>query len=343
LKQIKDAHNDSVTIKDVAREAGVSIATVSRVLNDSSGVTSKLVEKVQAAITTTGYQFNAVARALKVKKSRSIGLIIPDIENPFFPALVRGIEDTARKYDYSIILCNSDGYAEEEKKYIRFLHSKQVDGVIFTGGIGSDENLSLLAKLKIPVVNLDRQSKKINMSSVVADNYYGATLAVEHLVNQGAKNIVFLGGPPRLSVAMERFEGYRDVLRKHDFKIADELILNGEFTFDSGYQNMLLLLKEQKKFDAVFAANDMIAFGVIECLVEHNIKVPEDVIVAGYDDIRMAAWYKPSLTTVRQPVYQMGQEAVKILMELMSDSEAGVKERKFRPELVVRTTTCVKD
>ncbi|MBP2630907.1 MAG: transcriptional regulator, LacI family [Firmicutes bacterium] len=331
--------NTTATIKDVARKAGVSIATVSRILNGTGVVSPKLIENVQTTIKEIGYQPNAVARALKIKESKSIGLIIPDIENPFFPALVRGVEDTARKYDYAVILCNSDGYAEEEQRYIRFLHSKQVDGVIFTGSIDSDQNLALLAELNMPVVTLDRQSQLENISSVSVDNYYGATLAVEHLLDQGANKIAFLGGADRLSVAVERFQGYQDVLKKRGIPIVDDLILHGEFTFNSGYENTAILLKKQEKFDAVFAANDLIAFGVIDCLTKHGIEVPREIIVAGYDDIRMAGWYKPSLTTVRQPVYQMGEKTVEILLALFSKPESEIYTERFRPELIIRNST----
>ncbi len=331
--------NSTATIKDVARKAGVSIATVSRILNGSGVVSPKLMENVQSAIKEIGYQPNAVARALKIKESKSIGLIIPDIENPFFPALVRGVEDTAREYDYAVILCNSDGYAVEEKRYIRFLHSKQVDGVIFTGSIDSEENLTLLTDLDVPVVTLDRQSKLENISSVSVDNYYGAMLAVEHLLDQGAKKVAFLGGAPRLSVAAERFQGYQDVLKKRGITILDDLILHGEFTFNSGYGNTALLLERREEFDAVFAANDLIAFGVIDCLTKHGIEVPREIIVAGYDDIRMAGWYTPSLTTVRQPVYEMGRKTVEILLTLLSATEREIHTERFRPELIIRNST----
>lgn len=331
--------NTKTTIKDVARAAGVSIATVSRILNGSGVVSPQLMKKVQSAVEATGYYPNAVARALKIKESKSIGLIIPDIENPFFPALVRGIEDTARKHDYSVILCNSDGYAAEEKRYIHFLYSKQVDGVIFTGGVNGDENLALLSELALPVVTLDRQSNVMDVNSVGVDNYYGAMLAVKHLIEQGARKIAFLGGAARLSVAAERFQGYQDALKELDILLAEDLILHGEFTFDSGYQNAGRLLNSAEPFDAVFAANDLIAFGAIECLTEHGIKVPQEVLVAGYDDIWMARWYKPSLTTVRQPVYQMGQKAVEILLTLLSNAECTVQAEKFRPELIIRNST----
>ncbi|CUH95942.1 hypothetical protein P22_2030 [Propionispora sp. 2/2-37] len=332
--------NTKTTIKDVARAAGVSIATVSRILNGSGIVSPQLMKKVQTAVETTGYYPNAVARALKIKESKSIGLIIPDIENPFFPALVRGIEDAARKHDYAVILCNSDGYAAEENRYIHFLYSKQVDGVIFTGGIHGDENLALLSELALPVVTLDRQSNVANVNSVGVDNYYGAMLAVRHLIEQGAEKIAFLGGAARLSVAAERFQGYQDALAEEGILFSSNLILHGEFTFDSGYQNAARLLKNEESFDAIFAANDLIAFGAMECLAERGIKVPQEVMVAGYDDIWMARWYKPSLTTVRQPVYQMGQKAVDILLTLLSDKDRAVQAEKFRPELVIRNSTC---
>lgn len=339
MRNIDSTNGNTATIKDVARQAGVSIATVSRILNGSAGVSPGLTERVQQAITELGYQPNAVARALKVKESRSIGLIIPDIENPFFPALVRGVEDMARSYDYAVILCNSDGVGSEEERYIRLLHGKQVDGVIFTGGVNSDASLELLASLPIPAVSLDRQSKRVHMRSVVVDNVYGAALAVRHLVDLGARRIAFIGGSPQLSVADERFKGYSQVLVEQGLPVDDELILHGDFTYDSGYQNAWLLLEKEYQFDAVFAANDMIAIGVIECLAARGIRVPQDVRVAGYDDIRLAGWYKPTLTTVRQPVYEMGQEAVRMLLHLLTNPVQASAEKRFRPELIVRQST----
>ncbi|SHJ26442.1 transcriptional regulator, LacI family [Propionispora hippei DSM 15287] len=339
MKTADSANGNAATIKDVARQAGVSIATVSRILNGSAGVSPALTERVQQAVDALGYQPNAVARALKVKESHSIGLIIPDIENPFFPALVRGVEDMARSHDYAVILCNSDGVGSEEERYIRLLHGKQVDGVIFTGGANSDSSMELLASLPIPAVSLDRQSKRVHMSSVVVDNVYGAALAVRHLVELGGRRIAFIGGSPQLSVAAERFKGYGQVLAEYGLPLDEGLILHGDFTYDSGYQNAWLLLEKEREFDAVFAANDMIAIGVIECLAARGIRVPQDVRVAGYDDIRLAGWYKPALTTVRQPVYEMGQEAVRMLLHLLGSSAQEMVEKRFRPELIVRQST----
>ncbi len=339
MKTADSANGNAATIKDVARQAGVSIATVSRILNGSAGVSPALTERVQQAVDALGYQPNAVARALKVKESHSIGLIIPDIENPFFPALVRGVEDMARSHDYAVILCNSDGVGSEEERYIRLLHGKQVDGVIFTGGANSDSSMELLSSLPIPTVSLDRQSKRVHMSSVVVDNVYGAALAVRHLVELGGRRIAFIGGSPQLSVAAERFKGYGQVLAEYGLPLDEGLILHGDFTYDSGYQNAWLLLEKERKFDAVFAANDMIAIGVIECLAARGIRVPQDVRVAGYDDIRLAGWYKPALTTVRQPVYEMGQEAVRLLLHLLGSPTQDMVEKRFRPELIVRQST----
>lgn len=329
----------AATIKDVAKMAGVSIATVSRILNGTAVVSPDLSEKVRVAIAQLGYYANDVARALKGKESCSIGLIIPDIENPFFPALVRSIEDTARGYDNAIVLCNSDGKVREERRYIEFLYSKRVDGLIFTGGADSAASIELLEVLKIPTVILDRRVFPQKMHSVILDNAYGAQLAVKHLLDAGSKKIAFVGGALGLSVAQERYQGYADTLREHGVALDERLVWLDAFTFDSGYAGMEALLKQDVPFDAVFAGSDIMAFGVIECLQKHKIRVPQDVLVVGYDDVWMSKWYKPSLTTIQQPIYEIGKAAVDLLMEVCSQPEMQLKELKFQPKLIVRNST----
>ena len=328
-----------ITIKDVAKLAGVSIATVSRIMNGTATVSTDLTEKVQSAIAQLGYSSNNVARALKAKESCSIGLIIPDIENPFFPTLVRSIEDTARSYGNSIMLCNSDGKAQEEKRYIEFLYSKRVDGLIFTGGVDCEASLALLESLPIPSVILDRRAMNKKMHSVLVDNYYGAQLAVEHLLKSGCEKIAFIGGVEQISVAQDRYQGYRDTLKKNHREFDARLVHLDEFTFESGYRGMQSLLEQKVSFDAVFAGNDIMAFGVIECLINHGLQVPADVLVVGYDDIWMAKWYKPSLTTICQPVYDIGKAAVDLLMQLRENPRLKVQEKIFKPELAIRNST----
>lgn len=338
MKHLKSS-TANVTIKDVARVAGVSIATVSRILNGSAGVSEELAVRVAEAVDVLEYRPNALARALKERKSRSMGLVIPDIENPFFPALVRGVEDAARQHGYAVILCNSDGDPVEEDRYIQFLFSKQVDGILFIGGAESEGNLDLLAALPIPVVTLDRRSTAVKLSAVVCDNYQGAILAVEHLIKTDRKKIAFIGGPVNSSSAIDRRRGFFDTHNRFGLPVNERLVYTGNYSFDNGYKITKALIESTEAFDAIFAANDMMAVGAIEALIENGIGVPENVAVAGFDDIRMAGWYKPALTTVRQPVYEMGQAAVTMLIKQISGTAEEVCEQKFLPELIVRKST----
>lgn len=330
--------DDQMTIKDVAKMAGVSIATVSRILNGKDNVSPALAKKVYSAIEQLQYRPNAVAKALKRSESHSIGLIIPDIENPYFPALVRGAEDAANMFNYAVFLCNTDGQQEREEKYINFLLEKRVDGILYTSSVESGKSIDLLETLSIPVVLLDRQVD-VKLDKVVTDNWLGAFWIVEHLIREGRKAIAFISGPCKVSTSEERLAGYKDALARYDIPFDPCRTLEGNFTFESGWQAAARLIDCGVGFDAIFAANDMMAFGAIELLEKKGVIVPEDVAVAGYDDIRMAAWYKPALTTVRQPVYVMGQQAVRLLIERKEDRHAPYKERRLRPELIVRASS----
>lgn len=327
------------TIKEVAQEAGVSIATVSRVLNGQSGVSKELAEQVKEIVRKMNYQPNAIARALKNSESRSIGLIIPDIENPFFPALVRGVEDAAQKNSYAVILCNTDGEPQQEEKYIKFLLSKQVDGILFVGNLDFQEHSSWLSLLPVPMVLLDRRIEGAPYSTVLIDNEMGAFLAVEHLIKQGRQQIAIIGGKPQSSTSRERVRGARRALALYGYNDQEEGYFDGYFTFDGGYQATMQLLASRYTFDAVFAANDMMAIGSIECLVNHGRNVPQEVAVAGFDDIKMAEWYKPSLTTVRQPVYKMGQLAVKSMVQQLTGVMTKPCDTVLKPELIVRKSS----
>lgn len=327
------------TIKDVAKVAGVSIATVSRTLTGKDRVSPLLAERVLQAIQELQYQPNDVARALKINESRSIGLIIPDIENPFFPALVRGVQDAAKMHNYAVILCNTDGKTEEEKKYIQFLYSKRVDGIAFTESVDNKKNISLLDSLGIPVVLLDRRVEGMRASGVSTDNRLGAFMATQHLLDLGKRRIVFISGPLKLSSGADRAKGYQDALLRYNIQYDKDLACIGAFTYESGYAAVEKLLFSRHKFDAIFASNDMMAIGAIECLNKYGIRVPKDVAVVGFDDIRLAGWYRPLLTTVRQPVYDMGQYAMKLLMEHITGKRINSYEKIFKPELIIRQSS----
>ncbi|EGO62842.1 LacI family DNA-binding transcriptional regulator [Acetonema longum] len=328
-----------LTIKDVARTAGVSIATVSRILNGQGGVSEELIDKVQLTVQELNYQPNAVARALKVQESRSIGLIIPDIGNPFFPALVRGVEDAAQVHGYALILCNTDGDPDKEINYIKFLRSKQVDGILLVGNIGFEQSGHWLSDAAVPIVLVDRRIAGAPLSTVIVDNQAGAVLAVEHLIRQGRRQIAIVSGRPASPTNTERVNGYIQALAANRLFCRTDLVVNGDFTFEGGYRAAEILLNRGCRFDAIFAANDLMAIGVIECLAQNGRRVPDDVAVAGFDNIRLAAWYKPALTTINQPVYEMGQLAVAALLEHMADSGAQARDIMLKPELIIRQSS----
>lgn len=329
----------STTIKEVGIEAGVSIATVSRVLNGQSGVSEELIALVQAAVTKLNYRPNGIARALKISRSRCIGLIIPDIENPFFPALVRGVEDAAQKQGYAVILCNTDGKAEDEKSYLKFLLSKQVDGILFVGNLSYEKNKSWLSTLPVPLVLLDRPMLGAPFATVLVDNELGALLAVDHLIKNGKRHIGIISGKHQSLTSEQRIAGALQSLKNHGYSFNEQLLGTGDFTFDGGYQATEILISTGQPFDAVFVANDMMAIGVVECLRKYGKEVPDQVAIVGFDDIPMAKWYKPSLTTVKQPVYEMGQVAVRIMVEQIKSGITKENNKILTPELIVRQSS----
>ena len=332
---MKQNRNESIhaTIKEVAKTADVSIATVSRIVNGTGVVSPELTERVMTAMKTLNYLPNDVARSLKIKSSRSIGLVIPDIENPFFPAMVRGVEDAARNNGYAVILCNTDDNAQEEERYIHFLCNKRVDGILF---IGSVDSYSILSRPPLPVVLLDRCCADEGFSLVATDNRRGAFLATEYLLQRGRSQIAFIGGSRRLSTGDDRAQGYADALASFGIPLRTELQCFGKFSYEGGKVGAEKLLTAGTAFNAVFAANDMIAIGAIETLLGAGLRIPEDVAVIGYDDIQMAAWYKPALTTIHQPVYEMGQTAVDILIRHISGSTDAPQKTLLQPTLVAR-------
>jgi LacI family transcriptional regulator len=333
-----EERENHVTIKDVAREANVSIATVSRIINGKDGVSPELEARVRTIIAQLHYKPNAMARALKVRATRSLGLIIPDIENPFFPAIVRGVEDAAKRYNYSVILCNSDGEIAEERKYVELLYEKRVDGIIFTGG-KADADLACLTSLDIPVVVLDRRLPGMQISSVTSDNVIGGRLAVEHLLTKGRSKIVFISGPDQVVSSQERYVGYCQAVSSAGLDIQEEYRIFGDFSYQGGYDAVTSLMDRGSEIDGIFAANDLMAIGAIEALQDLGIHVPSQVSVIGFDDIQMASIYKPRLTTIRQPIYQMGAQAVRMIMKGIHSKRQKYDDYIYQPELVIRQST----
>ncbi|MGC8611812.1 MAG: LacI family DNA-binding transcriptional regulator [Athalassotoga sp.] len=325
------------SIKDVAKVAGVSISTVSRVLNESQNVSAELKQKVLDAVQNLGYRSNTIARALKGMPTKTLGLLIPTIENPFFPSMVRGVQDEAHRNGYSVFLCNTDGSRIIEETQFKLLLDKKVDGIILVASKYTTRYLK--NGMEFPIVMIDRYVNSPNFSYVTVDHTIGIRLAIEHLYSLGHRKIAFLGSKLLSSGARERFQSYKRYIEEFKMKFDDSLIILGEYTYESGIKMVEELMKRKVKFDSILCGNDLIAFGVIEGLKKYGIKVPKDVSVVGYDDITFSSYHNPKLTTIRQPTYEVGQMATRIVIDMISGVDRRVKHIKIEPSLVIRETT----
>lgn len=302
------------TIKDVSRYAGVSVATVSRVLNNINNVQTETKEKVLKAIADLDYKPNAVARSLYKKRSNTIGLIVPDITNPFFPELARAVEDTARKFGYTVILCNSDGDIEKEKEYIDVLVQNNIYGLIATSTSGTKENFE---KLKIPVVALDRNRDE-EIPCVYADNYQGGRIVAKTLYEKGGSVYGQIRGPANLITAEERAKGFQEFLNLKGIPVIN---YESDFSMVTATKVANLLFDQNPNIDAIFAGNDQIGVATLKVALQRGIKIPEDCQIVGFDGVKISEIVNPSLSTVQQPIYQMGMEATKLLFNLATDKK----------------------
>jgi LacI family transcriptional regulator len=333
------------TIDDIAKEAGVSKATVSRVLNErAAGVGAETRSRVKSIIERMDFEPCGVARGLATGKSRSVGLVIPDIADPFFPLLIRGIEDALRGPSYGLFLCDSDRDISREKEQLRMLLEKRVDGVILNSTSSDcDCQLDLLEKRSVPYILLDRMiESRSHAAGVYADNRKGARIATEYLLKGGARRLLFINGPEELSVSRLRRAGFEDACREESVDAGAILYGSGDHSVESGERLVDALLEKsggKPLFDAIFAANDRMAIGSMRSLAKRGIRIPEEVEIVGFDDIEHARLVDPPLTTVAQPAFGMGRESALLLLRLID----GKKPRKrivfMDPTLVVRGTT----
>ncbi|MGM0499227.1 MAG: LacI family DNA-binding transcriptional regulator [Bacillota bacterium] len=325
-----------VTIKDIAKEADVSITTVSRVLNDKPDVGDDTRAKILKIIEEMNYNPNSVARGLVMQKTHTIGLIIPDISNPFFPQIVRAVEDKAQELGYSVIFFNTDNHLERERKAVELFKSKQVDGLIVSLSLGNEEILKNLKAANYPVVQIDRSVLDHSYPLVSIDNQKSAYKMVEYLLKKGHKKIAHISGDLNTTTARERLSGYKKALKNYKVEINEDYIIEGDYTQDSAYQAMQNLLKLEVRPTAVFAANDLSAAGVYKAVFAADLKIPEDIAVAGHDDINLASLLKPELTTMRQPKYKMGERAVTVLLEMINSENAKIEDQILNTDLIIR-------
>lgn len=322
------------SIKEVAKLAGVSVATVSRVLNDKGYVGQHTREMVEQAIKELNYKPNEVARSLFKKQSSTIGLIVPDIMNPYFPELARAVEDTASKFGYNVILCNSDEDRAKEQAYLDMLQQNYVNGIIVSSNTMTAEQV---IKLNIPVVSIDREISK-GLPTIVVENMKGANTATRYLMSKGCSRIAHIRGPKGVVNADERCEGYREVVQQESW-FSESYIVNGAYDMESSIQATLELLKTHPEIDGIFAANDIMAIGAMKAANQLGTKVPDELAIVGFDGIKLSSVTIPELTTIVQPIYEMGEQATKMLVSLMNQQEVGQTYYKFDVELIERNST----
>ncbi|WP_125154597.1 LacI family DNA-binding transcriptional regulator [Clostridium rectalis] len=327
----------AASIKDVAKEAGVSIATVSRVLNDVDVVNEETKKKVLAAIKKLGYRPNIVARSLKTQRTRTVGIIIPDISNQFYPEIVRGAEDVANIYDYNIILCNTDLDVEKETEYIKVLKEKMVDGVLYMSTCLEKTTMDLINELEMPTVFAETIDENKSFPSVTIDNSQAAFDAVQYLLNKGNKNIVYVGPKEEIVNAISlRYKGYKRALEKNNIAINKNLICYSGMKARDSYSNMMEFISKGERFDAVFCTSDEMAMGVINALRDKNIKVPEEVDVMGFNNVYEASIFYPRLTTISQPMYDMGSVGMRMLIKIINKEPINKEHYVLNYQLIER-------
>lgn len=325
------------TIKDVAKHSGVSVATVSRVLNNKN-VKKETAEHVLRVMKELNYSPNEIARGLSNKKTNTMALIIPMLSNPFFPELASSIEHFAHQYGYKIFLGNTDDKKEKLMSYIDTLSANYVDGVIINSHIAERGALEKLRKQNIPVVTLDRLHSENIYSRISVNNKKGGQLATSHLLEIGCKKIGHIRGPEDERTATERFWGYRTEVNQLDW-FNPSWITNGDFTVEGGYKAMKELLLKHPEIDGVFAANDLSAIGAMKAAYEWNLRIPDDIALVGFDGIEMTKYMVPALTTIKQPLKKMGELAVKELMRMIENPDAEIQKYELEVSLVLQEST----
>jgi len=328
------------TIEDVAKLAKVSIATVSRVINNSSAnVREETRNRILEAIKELDYHPNALAKGLQLNKTMNIGVIIPDISNPYYAEIVRGIQDEADELGYGVIMQNTDWNLERIVKQIYLLREKLADGIIFSGGlIHNFSALSALRDMSNRVVVIGRH--EVNFPAIRVDNIGGATLAVKHLLELGHRRIAFMCYNDSSTSVMDRFTGYMNAFAQYGLQPDKDLIKEGIFSTKTGYCSASELFSSDNRPTAVFASNDQIALGVMHAAREMGISVPEDLSIVGFDDIPISEYFTPPLTTVKVPIYDVGKAAMKLVYQVMNHKEY---ERNiwFNTQLIIRGTTAL--
>lgn len=329
-----------VNLTKVAEKAGVSIATVSRVINNNSNVNAETRLKVEQAIKSLKYKPNRIAKRLRNKNASSnlLGVLIPDIQNPFYVEVLRGIEDVAYKNGYVLIVCNFSQDEEKEKLYIDTLQSESIDGLIAAPSSEENEKIINLVKSGMPLVCVDRGLNGVDVDLVLVENRNGAYAATEYLAKSGYKRIAYISGIPALPSSRQREKGYLDALVANGISIDRELIKYGDSRHESGVKLCNELLNLPNPPDAIFTGNNLITLGALETIHKRNLKIPDDIAIVGFDDMYWSISLNPPLTAVRQPAHEIGKRAAELLIQRINDPSRPTVNMTLKTELMIRSS-----
>jgi len=328
------------TIKDVAAHAGVSVATVSAVINGNKYVSPGLKQRVKESIVALDYERNSLAQGLKMHTSQSIGLIISDITNPYFTSVLRGVEDVANAHGYTLIFGNTDEDMKKEISYMHLLESQRVDGLIVSFTLGNHEYLRAWPTRRLPLVSIDRLPPELNIDVVLVDNVAGAREAVEHLITLGHKQIGIVTGLSSITSTEERMICYQRALEAHGIPSDPALIAEGNSRIDGGEREVLqLLTQESARPTALFVMNGPMVIGAMQAITLLGLHCPQDIALVGFDDFEWASVMHPRLTMVRQPAYEIGQKAAELLFARLKKRDAPPQAVRLQPQLIIRESS----
>lgn len=327
------------TIKDVAKLAGVAVSTASYALNDSSKISPDTKRKVLDAAVQLNYQKNGLARDLKLNKTQTIGLILSDLSGPFYSELIQGVQEVTLSNEYDLIACSSLG--GHNSTAVKFLKEKRVDGVIVLAANIDDLIILESVREDFPIVVLDRELTAHSIINVSVDNVHGGYLATKHLLDAGHQDILFIGGPSNSRDNQLRYQGFLNALTDREVNYTPKWNLEGKFTREGGYYAAKMIMMQGKLPSAIFCANDEMAIGAVRAFQESGLQVPFDISVVGFDDIEIAQYMNPPLTTVKQPKYEMGSLAAHLIFQALK-GDIPTREYVLPTELVVRNSTISK-
>ena len=326
------------TLKDVADRARVSVSTVSRVINNEPLVKQRTREKVEAAILELSYLPNRVAQRLRSvnSKNKLIGLVLPDIQNPFYVDVVRGVEECAYQYNFAVMIGNFDQDQQKEKLYLDVLQSESVDGLIVAPSHGRDQHIAKVIDNGYPVVCIDRGLIGMDVDVVKVNNEAGAFRAIEYLISLGHRRIAHITGHPDIPTTLERVAGYDNAMAKHKVRIDPRLVKSSDSTYQSGAALMQELLAVPEPPTAVFTANNLLTLGALKTIHERELAIPDDISIVGFDDMYWSTSLNPPLTAVRQSGYEIGKKAAELLLKKIANPKRPASSLVLDTELIVR-------